>query len=125
MCSQNGSDCYERIELQEPVDRPGAKLPEFLAYSADYAEPEKHREKENLTYTSNCYNFHKHTFRAVKVFDLLCLINFESLFSNLYFSKVVPAVRLFPGNSELNFWFLRLRIDNADLQVVLAGRCIR
>jgi len=67
MCGQHCSDCDERVELQKPVDRPGPQLPEFLAYGADYAEPDKERKKEGLTYASDCYNFHNHTFSLVKV----------------------------------------------------------
>ena len=36
---QNGSDCHQWVELQEPVNGPGADLPEFFSYGGDYAEP--------------------------------------------------------------------------------------
>ena len=60
----------------------------------DCAEPDKHREKKDQADTSNSYNFQNHTFRAVKV---------EHLISNLYFSKIIPAIRLLSGYGEFNF----------------------
>jgi hypothetical protein len=52
------ADCHEWVELEEPVDRPAPYLPDFAADGTDDAEPNKKREKENLTYSSHLYNFH-------------------------------------------------------------------
>ena len=70
MGGQYCSDCDERVKLEEPVNRPGPNLPEFFAYCGDNAKPKKHREKEDLAYTSDGNNFHNHTFKAVMVFGL-------------------------------------------------------
>ncbi len=68
--SQDSSNCNEWVKLQEPVDGPGTQLPEFFSDCGDYTEPSEEREKECLAYASDCNNFHNHTFKAVKVFDL-------------------------------------------------------
>ena len=41
MCSQYCSDCNEGVELQEPVNGPGAELTEFFSYCGDYTEPDE------------------------------------------------------------------------------------
>jgi len=69
MRSQYCPYCHKRVELQKPVDRPVSQLPKFITYCADYAEPYKQQEKEDLTYSSNCYDFHNHTVANIGLSD--------------------------------------------------------
>ena len=58
MGGQYCSDCHQGVELEEPVNRPAPQLRPFFPYGADDAKPNKHREEENLAYSSDCYYLH-------------------------------------------------------------------
>ena len=58
MRSEDGPDCYQRVKLEKPINRPAAQLPKSLAHRGDDAEPEKEQEKENLAYPSGLDNLH-------------------------------------------------------------------
>ena len=49
---------HQRIELQQPVDRPAAQLPPAVAEGCDHAKPREQREEENLRDAPDGDDFH-------------------------------------------------------------------
>jgi hypothetical protein len=62
MCRQYCPGSDQRVELQEPIDRPASQLPELFSHRGDNTEPDKQQEEEDLAYSSCLYNFHDFTF---------------------------------------------------------------
>jgi hypothetical protein len=62
MGGQDGADCDEGVEMEKEVNGPASDLRELVAHGAGDAEPDKKREKEDLTYASCLYNLHNSTF---------------------------------------------------------------
>ena len=50
---------HERIELEQPVDRPAAQLPPAVADGGDHAKPDEQREEKNLRDAPDGDDFHR------------------------------------------------------------------